>query len=388
LTESTLLERARALAPVLRDRAEETERLGRLPDATIRDLRDAGLLRALQPRRFGGDELPLSAFYQAQIEIAKACGSSGWVLGVLGIHNWMLAMYPEQAQRDVWEADADVLAATSFMPAGQVEPVDGGFRLSGLWGFASGCDACRWAMLGAIVGKTGDGLPDFRVFLVPDSDYSIVDDWQVAGLRGTGSKSIRVTDAFVPEHRILELIDTARGTEPGRKLHDALLYRLPFASVFAYAIAVAAVGIAEGALEAFRERASKRLLAYSRERQAELAPTQVRLGEAAGEIDCARMLLQRDVSEMERLVAADQAPTFEQRGRYRFDASYLVLLCKRAVERLMAASGGGALYDSNPLQRATRDLMAMSAHAKLNPDEASELWGRVQLGLPPNDALI
>ncbi|MFQ5699691.1 MAG: acyl-CoA dehydrogenase family protein [Myxococcota bacterium] len=388
MAEGTLLERARALVPALRDRAEETERLGRLPDVTIAELRDAGLLRALQPRRFGGDQQPLSAFYQAQIEIARACGSSGWVLGVLGIHNWMLAMFAEPAQRDVWETDPDVLTATSFMPAGRVEPVAGGFRLSGLWGFASGCDHCRWAILGAILGSSGDGPPDFRVFLVPVSDYAIVDDWQVAGLRGTGSKSLRVTDAFVPEHRVLALIDTLRGTEPGRKLHDAPLYRLPFASVFAYAIAVSAVGIAEGALEAFRERTSKRLLAYSRERQALLAPTQVRLGEAAGEIDCARMLLERDVGEMEGQVATGQLPTFAQRGRYRFDASYLVLLCKRAVERLMAASGGGALQDSNPLQRASRDLMAMSAHAKLNPDEASELWGRVQLGLPPNDALI
>ena len=149
------LARVRALIPALRERATACEALRRVPDETFKDFQAHGLLRALQPQRWGGLELDPWTFYEAVMEVAAVCGSSGWVLGVLGVHNWQLALFPEQAQADVWRDDTSVQISSSYAPTGKVERVPGGFRLSGRWSFSSGCDHCDWVFLGGIA--PGDG---------------------------------------------------------------------------------------------------------------------------------------------------------------------------------------------------------------------------------------
>ena len=236
MTPEEYLERVRSLLPALSERARRTEELRRLPDETFADFQEQGLLRALQPKRYGGYELDPGVFYQAVTEVAAVCGSSGWIFGVLGAHNWHLAILPPQAQEDVWGKDDSAQLSTSVAPTGTVERVAGGFRLSGRWSFSSGCDFCQWIVLGGVAPPLEpDAPPDARVFLVPRADYRIEDNWHVTGLCGTGSKDIVVDEALVPEYRTHSFVDAFHLRHPGTAVNDAPLYRLPFALIFRYA---------------------------------------------------------------------------------------------------------------------------------------------------------
>ena len=221
MTPETYLARVRSLLPALRERADRAERLRRLPDETFADFQDAGLFRCLQPKRYGGYELDPGTLYQAVMEVGTVCGSSAWILGVIGVHNWHLALFEPGAQDDVWGKDTSIQISTSLAPTGSVERADGGFRLRGRWPFSSGCDFCHWAVLGGVVPPLAkDAPPDVRTFLVPRSDYVIDDTWHAVGLCGTGSKDLLVDGAFVPEYRTHSYRDAFYLTNPGAVVND------------------------------------------------------------------------------------------------------------------------------------------------------------------------
>jgi 3-hydroxy-9,10-secoandrosta-1,3,5(10)-triene-9,17-dione monooxygenase len=380
------LERVRALLPVLRDRAVHAERLRRLPDETFKDFQEAGLFRCLQSKRYGGYELDPGTFYQAVIEIGTVCGSSAWILGVVGVHNWHLALFPPQAQDEVWGKDTSVQMSTSLAPTGHVERAEGGFRVRGRWSFSSGCDHCEWAMLGGMAPPVNQGdPPDVRTFLVPRGDYTIEDNWYVMGLSGTGSKDIVIKDAFVPEHRTHSLRDAFYLTNPGAVVNDGPLYRLPFGIVFPNCIASPAIGVALGALSAFREQTKTRVSARDQSRVAEDPFMQYRLAEAASEVDGARDRVLSNIVEMMRLARAGESIPLTQRARYRWDSAKGLDWSMRAVDRLLEASGGRGIFLDNPIQRAWRDVHAMRAHAGNNPEKAAAIFGRSEFGLPPLD---
>jgi len=260
MTPETYLQRVRALLPALRERAVHAEQLRRLPDATFADFQEAGLFRCLQPKRYGGYELDPGTLYQAIMEIGTVCGSSAWILGVVGVHNWHLGLFSPEAQDDVWGKDTSIQLSTSLAPTGAVERVDGGFRLRGRWSFSSGCDFCHWAVLGGIAPPPREGAPpDARTFLVPRRDYTIEDTWYAVGLCGTGSKDLLVDDAFVPEYRTHSYRDAFYLTNPGAVVNDAPLYRLPFGLVFPACIGAPAIGVALGALATFRDQTTTRI---------------------------------------------------------------------------------------------------------------------------------
>src|SRR5262245_28742079 len=221
MTPDSYLERVRALLPALRERAHQAEELRRLPDETVKDFLEGGLFRCLQPRRYGGFQLDPGTFYQAVMEVGTVCGSSAWVLGVVGIHNWQLALFSPRAQDEVWADDPNTQISTALSPTGTVERVEGGFRLHGRWSFSSGCDFCEWAVLGGIAPPPSAGdPPDARTFLLPRRDYTIDDAWHVIGLCGTGSKDLVVTDAFVPEYRTHTNRDAFYLSSPGIVVND------------------------------------------------------------------------------------------------------------------------------------------------------------------------
>src|SRR5246127_4118537 len=299
VTPEAYLERVRALLPVLRERTARAEQLRRLPDETFADFQEAGLFRALQPKRYGGYELDPATFYEAIIEVGTVCGSSAWILGVIGVHNWHLAIFPPQAQEDVWSEDTSIQLSTSLAPTGTVQRMDGGFRLSGRWSFSSGCDFCQWAVLGGLVPSAEGGQPpDARVFLVPRRDYRIEDNWQVMGLCATGSKDIVVDGAFVPEYRTHSYKDAFHLKHPGAAINDAPLYRLPFGLVFANGITAPAIGAALGALQAFRDQSVKRVNVRDQPRVVEAPFVQYRLAEAAAEIGASSDRLLGNFAEM------------------------------------------------------------------------------------------
>src|SRR6266446_5574140 len=260
MTSETYLKRVRALLPALRERAVQAERLRRLPDETFTEFQDAGLFRCLQPKRYGGYELDPGTLYQAVMEIGTVCGSTAWIRGVVGVHNWHLGLFAPEAQEDVWGNDTSIQLSTSLAPTGTVERAPGGFRLSGRWSFSSGCDYCDWAALGGMAPAVESAAPpDARMFLVPRRDYTIDDNWHVTGLCGTGSKDIVVVSAFVPEYRTHSYLDAFHLRNPGAVVNDGPLYRLPFGAVFPNSIAAPAIGVALGALDAFREQSRVRV---------------------------------------------------------------------------------------------------------------------------------
>jgi 3-hydroxy-9,10-secoandrosta-1,3,5(10)-triene-9,17-dione monooxygenase len=374
------------LLPAIRERAPRAEQLRRLQDDTVADFQEAGLFRAMQPKRYGGFELDPGVFYQAATEIGAVCGSTGWVFAVIGVHNWHLALFPRQAQEDVWGEDDSVQLSTSLAPTGKVERVDGGFRISGRWSFSSGCDFCQWVVLGGIAPtREPGGPPDARTFLLPRSDYAIEDNWHVMGLSGTGSKDIVVTDAFVPEYRTHSYLDAFHLRNPGNAVNDAPLYRLPFGLVFAYGLSAAAIGVAKGAIVAFREQQQSRINVRDQSRVSEDPFTQLRLAESAAEIDAAHERMLQNFAEMMRLTRAGAEIPLSFRARCRWDAGKATDWAVHAVDRLMMASGGRGIFLSNPIQRAWRDVHAMQAHAGSNLERAAAVFGRSEFGLPPTD---
>jgi len=386
MTPDEFLGRVRDLLPAIRERAARAEALRQLPDETFADFQEAGLFRALQPKRYGGFELDPGIQYQAVTEVGAVCGSTGWVFGVMGAHNWHLAVFPPQAQQDVWGEDDSAQLATSLAPTGAVERVDGGFRISGRWSFASGCDHCRWVVLGGIAPPAEDGAPpDARTFLLPRGDYAIDDNWHVMGLCGTGSKDIVVDGAFVPDYRTHSYLDAFHLRNPGMVVNDAPLYRLPFGLVFAYTLGAAAIGAAKGALATFREQQRRRLNIRDRSRVAEDPFTQLRLAESAAEIDAAHERMLGNFAEMMRLARAGMEIPLVFRARVRWDSGKATDWSIRAVDRLMMASGGRGIFLDNPIQRAWRDVHAMQAHASNNVERAAAVFGRSEFGLPPTD---
>ena len=365
--------------------------LFRSPRETLECLKAAGFFKALGPRRFGGHEDDLESFFDAVIELAKACPSTAWVTSLFGIHTWMVGLFPEAAQTDVWpdaESGDEVIIASAIAPRGRATEVDGGYRLSGRWRCSSGCDDAGWTIMGAAL-DTGDGAPHRKLeLLVPAADYRIEDTWFVAGLRGTGSNDLVVDEAFVPAHRALSLARLFAGSPQSQRVHDAPLFLLPWMPVFVFGLAAPAIGTALGALENYIEHVGTRRAAYTGALVAENASSQVRVAEASSCIDAARLIMRRDLGEMRSYAESGKRCPFANAVRYRWDAPYVAKLCRQAVDMLFGAAGAAALLNTSPLQRAFRDIHAMSAHAILNSDIAGQIYGRELLGLRGDPSLF
>jgi 3-hydroxy-9,10-secoandrosta-1,3,5(10)-triene-9,17-dione monooxygenase len=378
MTHEEAVARAKDLAPIIRARAVSAEKERRQPLETIQEITEAGLARLLTPKLWGGYELGFDAFADAVIEIAKADASAGWCYSFLNIHAWFLAHYPEAAQRDVWADTPDVALADSFIPAGKVSRVEGGYRVSGNWPWVSGVDPCEWSMLSGITPSETGGSPDLNVFLIPRQDYEIEDTWFVAGLKGSGSKNVAVQDAFVPEHRVVNLIALSEGNSPGAALNHHPMYRHPVLALFAIALTAPIVGATIGAYETWREAMRTKSTRITNIPLTAFTHQQIRLAETEAEISVAESLLRGIIN-----VARSDGPiTLDQRMRNHRDFAYLTQLCLRAIERIYLASGGNANYESNPLQRYWRDIHAMGAHAAIGFDAAAETFGLNELGLP------
>lgn len=374
-----LIARAEALVPVLRERAAATEELRRIPDATLKDLHDSGLFRMLQPKRVGGSELSYEAIVELTAAVGRGCGSTAWVLANLANHHWMLALWPRQAQDEIWGPSPSTLTGSALMfPAGHATAVDGGFRLSGHWKFSSGIDACDWCMLGGIVHSAEGELPEYHVFLVPKSDYKIIDTWHVAGLRGTGSKDVEVSDIFIPSHRVLPVSRMKGGVAPGGE--TSALYRLPVFDMFPYVVAGASLGIAQGAVAVFTDDVRHRITAYSTTLLADYATTQSRLGHAAAAVAAAQRILVGNCRDA-MAQAASGILSRERKVQLRRDGAFAAHLCTTAVDQLFGAGGGEFLYNQQSIQRSFRDIHAANSHYALAWDIATTMAGKDLLGI-------
>jgi alkylation response protein AidB-like acyl-CoA dehydrogenase len=391
-----LIERARAMVPEIRALAQETERNRNLFPHIVEKIRDAELLRTCRPKMFGGFEYDGEVAVNIALTISAACASTGWTVNGAVSNGLSLGHWPIEAQRELWEGDADPFTFACFAPTGTAVAVEGGYRLNGTWSFASGCDIAQWGKLGAMITPPGKEPPPDRgpgqapegaFFLLPVEDCQIVDTWFVCGLAGTGSKDIIARDVFVPAHRVLLFSDTRAGTSPGARHHDNPIYRLPLLMLGASMLASTAIGAAKGALAAYLEmttgRKTRGALAGGGLRMIEFATVQLRLAEAASAVEAAELILLTDMRAAMQKLRAGEEITVADRIRSRRNQAYVTRLAVQAVEALNASTGGYGLHLDNPVQRAWRDANAVARHVSLNWDAVGTMYGQHVFGLEP-----
>jgi 3-hydroxy-9,10-secoandrosta-1,3,5(10)-triene-9,17-dione monooxygenase len=379
------MRRAREAVPVLRERAQQAEDARMLIRENEQLLHEAGLFRFHQPKAFGGMELDFVAVVDIPAEIARGCPSTAWNVGNLACHHWILGYYEPETQHEVWDANPDALIASSIaLAAGRGRKVDGGFVVSGRWPFSSGVDNSDWNMLAVTVyGDEGKTPVDWRLCLVPNSDYEIIDTWYAMGMAATGSKDIKVTELFVPERRALALQRCRGGSEhPGATLTPGPLFRIPIVAASSHPLAPAAVGAAEGAYELFLASMSKRMGTYTGAKVADFQAVQIKVARARCLIDSARALLRQSAIALQDFAARNEVPDLPTKLRYRAHTAFAVNQAREAVETLWSCYGAQGLYTRDPLQRHLRDAMAMNQHFSFNFDIAGSAFGLHALGGP------
>jgi 3-hydroxy-9,10-secoandrosta-1,3,5(10)-triene-9,17-dione monooxygenase len=387
---TTMVGRADALVPQLRDRAPRTEELRRLPPETERDLHEAGLFRILQPKRVGGSELDYVALVDCADALGQGDASVAWNFANLASHHWMLGMFDKRAQDLVWNKDANALIASSFIfPAGRARIVAGGDVLRGNWPFSSGVDSSEWNMLASVVSSEdeADGI-EYRIFLLNKRDYKINDTWNATGLRGTGSNDVEVDDAFVAEPMTLAVSDLDGGPTPGSAVNPNALYALPVFSLFPYVLSGVALGNAQACLNDYVDIARHRASTYNRAKIGDLQSTQIKIAEASAKIDAARLIMRSTCIEAMADARRGHVPDTAAKTRLRRDGAYSVNICTEAVSLLFAASGARGLYTTGALQRQFRDAHAINSHLAFNFDAAGTNYGRVALGLPSENLTL
>lgn len=385
-----LLAGAAALAPILRERVTEAETLRRLPPTSVADLKQAGMFKLLLSQRYGGTQASLSTFVDVVAALGKGCASSAWCAGVVNAHNWLLGIFPEQAQDDVGADPSDAIVSAVIGPRGKAKRSGDGYLLEGgFWPFCSGVPFADWVILGAFIHDDAGEVVDEGDFVIPVCEVQIQNDWNVIGLTASGSNSVVAKNVFVPKHRYLSMRGALAGEYPGAGIHKGSLFQSALMPVLALALAPPALGIAEGALEDFMRRLPGKQVAYTQgEVQIEMPTTHLQVGEAATKIGVARTLLHRVAADVGAAAETGPAMSLAGRARARMDVAYAVRQCLEAVEILMLASGGAGIAAGNPVQRAWRDLHAINMHGLMNLETNFEMYGRVVLGLPQNTPLI
>ena len=384
-----LYQAARDLVPSLRERVAETAALGQLPEATVQAMQDAGFFRIMQPARYGGFELDPEVFFRVQMILAEGCMSTAWVLGVVAIHNWQLALFDPQAQQDVWGEDDSTLISSSYMPVGKVERVAGGFKLSGHWGFSSGSRHCDWAFLGAMVPPENPGeAPDYRTFLVPRGDYEIVENWNVSGLEGTGSHDITVQHAFVPEHRTHRSIHGFECNSPGNAVNDHYIFRLPFGQIFVRAVSSSSIGCLKGVIDSYVQVNKDRVGLNDGNKIATDPDAQMALAECIAAVDECQTVMFRNFDTMVEAAKHGTELPIEDRIKMRFDAALVSRKCTEAINLMFNACGAQGIFRDHPLNRAWLDINAGRQHVANNPFKFGRNVGGVMMGAENQDFFL
>ena len=387
-TRKELIERARALAPKLAERAKAASDLRRMPDETMEDFHRLGFFKVVQPRRYGGYEMDPSIIFELQLELGRGCASSAWVYGVLNVHSWQLALFPQEAQEEVWKEDPTTLISSSYMPVGKAEFVDGGVKLSGRWSFSSGCDFCDWVFLGGFVPADEGKPPDMRTFLLPRSDYEIIDNWYTSGLRGSGSKDVVVENAFVPDHRMHMFSDGFKQRSPGNEINTSPVYRYPFGQIHVRSVSTPAVGAAFGALDAYRDY-MKTKVSQATGGKAKESPSNARTAaDTAASLDRELLVLRRNFEEMSGYLERGEKIPVERRVRFRNDSASAVDAATKAVQDLFTACGARAAFQDHPVNRHFQDIHAIRLHHANGPDGPAANFGTVLFGGKNTDFFI
>jgi len=389
ITPEELIQRAVDLRPLITSKAAETEQNRRVSQDIVDEIGDQGFFRLYQPKKFGGLEYDSATAMRCVIEWASADTSTGWVCSLGIVHQWLIAQFPAEVHDDVWGENPGAIACGSYAPSGDCTAVDGGYRLSGKFHFASGVDVADWAILGVFFPPDADDerpVPGFTI--VPKADYEVEDDWHVMGLTGTGSKSVLCDDLFIPAHRRVTFAELMSGNSPGYQKLQSNLYRYPLLSLVAHGIATPALGALNGALEIFVDvmngRETRGAVVLGGPKAKEFQAVQMRVGRAAANLRAARAMLFEQLEES-RAKVIDRGEILDVGDRLdnRLTQAKLVELSVDGLDELFGAVGGQGINTSQHVQRAWRDVHAIAHHISFNWDAISSMYGRHQLGLAP-----
>lgn len=380
-----LIARAEIMIPTLRERAEQADRDRNLAPETIKDLRQAGFFRILQPERLGGYAMRPSALWEVTRHLGRGCGSTAFVVSLLGLHAWMVGMFEPRAQEEVFRGGSDAVVPNLSIGARRSNEVvvsGEGYTASGAWRYASGIDHAEW-VIAAIHVPNGD-TGEERIALIPQREFVVDhDSWNVIGARGTGSKTVTLTKVFVPQYRTICWSDVAHGTYPGAAIDDGPLYRLSAGSLLVLSSAAPVIALACGMIDIFIDHMKERVTHGGGKSQAHQQWVQIELGRCASEIYSAQARLIHDADEVFDWALSGHEPSLEDQARHRADAAVLARAALAAAERLSLALGGSLLPAGTPAERAFRDIHAVASHFRVQPEAACEVYGRVLLGLDP-----
>jgi alkylation response protein AidB-like acyl-CoA dehydrogenase len=338
----------------------------------------ADLFRLLTPRALGGLEVDLRTVIQVVEELARVDGSAGWAV-MIGNSGLFTAWLDAEAGQEIVGLDPGLPTGGALAPAGQAVAVPGGYRVTGRWSFASGCEYATWLLGGCVVTggnrRSGaDAEPELRVLYFPSSDCEILDTWSVGGLRGTGSHDFQVRDVFVPRRLSFAPADSPVQTGP--------LYRLPLFALLASILPAVPLGIARGAIDALVELASTKTPAASRCLLRDRAMVQTQVAQAEAVLRAGRALLFDTVSDAWSSVVAGRTVSLQQRALLRLAATHATIGAAQAVDLMYQAAGGSSVYTNSRLERAFRDVHVATQHLGVSPT-MYEPVGRVLLGMDP-----
>jgi 3-hydroxy-9,10-secoandrosta-1,3,5(10)-triene-9,17-dione monooxygenase len=388
ITPQELIRRTTALKPLLAANAREAERLRRPIDTVWDALRKSGVFYHFVPKVYGGLEFDVDTFIDAMLPLGEACASTGWVAAFCVEHNWMLSQFPKEMQDETFGGSFPYIVAPGVTnPPGTAVPVDGGYRLTGRWKWATGVMHADWVLASGSI--PGESPPRMLFFAIPADQVVVLDTWHVDGMIGTGSNDVMVNDLFVPAHRVMDFGEMREGRAPGSKQHaHNPIYRMPMLPFLAVTAAIPAVGQARAAVAYFRDRLQERVLHGTTVKQAEKPAAQMRLAHADVLTSTAELLIRHVARENVELAKGAAPAKVEQRIALRVKVAHAMSLCREAIRTVCEASGSGSHFLDNPLQRGLRDINVMSSHVVYDLDGALELHGRALIGLPPNSPVV
>lgn len=383
-----LLDELKQILPAIAANAAQAERERKVPEENIRLLKGINMHRAFMPKAYGGLEISLPEFTDCVAALAGACGGTAWAFSLLCTHNHQLAMFPKQLQDEIWGANPDATASSSIAPFGRIQEVEGGVSLSGEMGWSSGCDHADWAIVGFHrLNAGGEKIYCFGV--LPRSDYEIRDDWYAIGMRSSGSKTLIIKDAFIPEHRIQAAKDMMEGRSAGFDLYpDSKIFYTPYRPYFASGFAAISLGVAERMLVAFKEKTQNRVRAYTGASVGTATPALMRLAESTHQVAAARAFLEKTWEDHKAHGERKQYPSRETLAFWRTNQAYAVKMCIEAVDRLFSAAGATSWMDDNEIQRLFRDSHMTGAHAYTDYDVCAQILGRELMGLEPDPTMV
>ena len=381
---SELIARAEKIRPLLEQNAEKTDALRRLPDEIVAALKETGLCRLMVPKRFDGYQTDIHTYIQVMAELGRGCGSTSWVASLINVCAWLAGLFPERAQQDVWGANRDAWVAGSLAPHGDAVAVEGGWRVSGKWMWASGSMHAQWAACGIHMNNEKGETVNFGLSLMPMSALRIEDTWFVAGMKGTGSNTIIAKDVFVPEHRFLPYPAAFSGSYRTEHTGETV-YRVALVPVTILILVGSQLGMAQAALDFVIANASRRGVTHTNfGKQTESTGFQILLAEAAMKIETARLHAFRAADDLDAYAAGGRHPDLTARARVRADTALVAKYCREAIEQLVSAHGTSSMADSSRMQRLWRDVHVASRHAITEWQVNLEIYGKALLGVEPN----